>query len=633
MFIPAQRVSTQRRADAPQRTDMTSYAVSQIRDRHFAGHRAGAISLLFAIMIIPLLLIVGIAIDFSFYAQAQAELNLAADAAAMHAVRAMSMATSNNTTYQNAGTLAGQQWFAAQAEVVPGVTLTGTGTPLPVSVTVSYNPPTYTATVTYTGTMNTVFGRLVGIKTWPIAGTATSTISNNFVDIGIMIDNSQSMLIGATQADITSLNNMTPCAIVKTENGVTPGLGMGAYSYYLNGPTSIYGTNGPYPGNGGGSPYGYLAGLGQVLPPYTGAGKDSVPASRAYCDPGYNSGSPGLAACAYPPSFIYGANDTQYYQSGTTTNADGTKNLPGSCSNGGGANGSVGEHTPQAPCSFACHQNSDGGDYYALARSNNINLRLDVVQSAAQQVVQSMITYSPAPQSLLGVGIYTFNTTLQPVYPCTSLIACASPFGTNLSTAYSDLAICSGTQTTGCLLPPVTNDQPNTDINTVFSEAALFFKGTAGDGSTQAKAIKNLFLITDGISDWSYLGNQVVGPIDSLVANPCAQIKNQGITLYVLYTPYYPIPTWTYTQVQNPQTLAYTYPAGVILSQFVTEANPTNFPNYNANYPTDTPVQAALRACASNPAYFYTATNQADINAAMQSMLASALNSAARVTN
>jgi hypothetical protein len=42
---------------------------------------------------------------------------------------------------------------------------------------------------------------------------------------------------------------------------------------------------------------------------------------------------------------------------------------------------------------------------------------------------------------------------------------------------------------------------------------------------------------------------------------------------------------------------------------------------------------AALRSCASDPSYFYTATNQADITAAMNSMLAAALNAAARVVN
>jgi len=143
---------------------MTDHAETPPWSRRFGRDRRGTVSLLFAAMIIPLLLIVGIAVDFSFYIRASAELNLAADAAAMHAVRAMSLATMNGTTIQNAGMLAGQQWFAAQAEQVPGVTLTGTGTPIPVTVAVNYTAPTYTATVTYNGTLNTFFGRLAGVE-------------------------------------------------------------------------------------------------------------------------------------------------------------------------------------------------------------------------------------------------------------------------------------------------------------------------------------------------------------------------------------------------------------------------------------------------------------------------------------
>jgi hypothetical protein len=143
-----------------------------------------------------------------------------------------------------------------------------------------------------------------------------------------------------------------------------------------------------------------------------------------------------------------------------------------------------------------------------------------------------------------------------------------------------------------------------------------------------------MFIITDGISDWPVNGSQVVGPIDQLVAAPCQQLKNQGFTIYVLYTPYWPLPTWTYSYGVQPASPAGTYPSGLTLQNYVTENDPTTFPNYNPNLPApDTPVQAALRACASDPSYFYTATNQSDITAALNSMLSSALNSAARVVN
>jgi Flp pilus assembly protein TadG len=590
----------------------------------FAAARRGALSILLATMIIPLLLIVGIAVDFSFYVEAQAELNLAADAAAMHAVRAMSMATANSTTYQNAGLLAGEQWFAAQAEQVPGVQLTGTGTPIPVTITTSYTAPTFTATVTYQGTINTIFGHLAGIKTWPIAGTATASISDNFVDIAILIDNSQSMLIGATSSDIAAMDAATPCAVVTaTTSGALPGQPIEDYTYWLNGIQYVNGS--PFPWQQ--QTLGYLA--GETLPTYTGVNGAAPSPSTQFCDPNY------IPGCAYPPGILYGSTG-QYYLSKATGS-----NKVGACNNGGGAPGAAGPNTPQAPCAFACHQNTNGGDFYALARSttntttgNKVQLRLDVVQAAAQSVITQMEQYSPSPQTLLGIGLYTFNSSFQPLYPCTTTTGCSTQFGTNLATAYSDLAICSGTQTTGCLLPPITSDSPNTDIADSFSQAATFLAGTAGTGASQSKAIKNLFIITDGISDWpSGSAAQVVGPIDQLVVNPCQQLKNQGFSVYVLYTPYYPLPTWTYSLGVNGASPVGTYPGGYTLQNFVTMANSTTFADYNANYSTDTPVMAALRACASDPAYFYTATNQADITAALNAMLSSALNASARVIN
>jgi hypothetical protein len=166
--------------------------------------------------------------------------------------------------------------------------------------------------------------------------------------------------------------------------------------------------------------------------------------------------------------------------------------------------------------------------------------------------------------------------------------------------------------------------------------------------------VKNLFIITDGISDWPVDGTgtpvgfsgvntpqagwQVVGPMDQLVVKPCDALKASGITVYVLYTPYQPLPTWTYSSTNNkysePVGVNY-YPGSVTLQSYVTEADPSTFPDYTAasSEAGDTPVQAALRACASQPSYFYTAIDAADIKTALDAMLAQALNSAARVTD
>jgi hypothetical protein len=406
---------------------------------------------------------------------------------------------------------------------------------------------------------------------------------------------------------------------------------MQAYSYYFNG------LNNPY----GQGPIGYYyyqnaAGqyVPQTLPPAAG------PTAGMQCDPNL------IGGCAYPPSIIYqGASQPLLLKQASG------QNLAGACNNNGGAPGAAGPNTPQAPCAFACHQNANGGDWYAEARSLGVKLRLDVVQQAAQSLLQTMQTYSKPPQTLLNVGIYTFNSSLQPVYPCQSLTGCGSPFGSDLTTASNDLNVCTSGETSGCLLPPVTLDQPNTNYPNVFTQAAAFLAGTAGNGLSPTTAFKNLFIITDGVSDWNVDANnqpvgvnangapnggvrQVVGPLDQLIVQPCSALKQAGFTIYVLYTPYQPLPTWTYSYTANPALPAgvESYPAGQTLQNFVTEADPTTFPDYNAQY-ADTPIQAALRACATSPNGFYTANDPTDINNALQQMLAAALNSAAQVTN
>jgi Flp pilus assembly protein TadG len=394
--------------------------------------RRGGVSLLFATVLFPLLLSLGIGVDVSFYIQAQAELDLAADVAAMHAARAMTRAASNGTTYANAGILAGQQWFAAQAEQVPGVTLTGQGTPLPVTVTVSYAPPTYTATVSYAGRLNTFFGRMAGMGWWPIAGTATSSARNNFVDIAMLLDASPSMW-------------MRDRAAVR----------------------------------------------------------------------------------------------------------------------------------PAEP-------------------------RFGLVQSAARQVIQAMIDYSPPPQTLFGIGLYTFSSDLQPLYPCRSASFCATPFGSSLNTALADLSTCATGQAGLCLSMPVAPAGDDAaDFPSVFMQAARFLAGTAGNGATPATAYKNLFIVTSGRSFPDQDGVPGAGPIGLLVADPCQGLKDQGMTVYVLYTP----------TLMGP-------------------AQPAADPKYLAS-----PIAAALQACASRPAYFHYATDAAGINSAMQSMLATALNPAGRLTH
>ena len=112
------------RGPAPsRRSRATSNARSSRIWGAFARDRSGVIAIMFALLMVPLIIVVALSVDFSFYIVSQAQLNLAADAAAMHAVRVASQYYVDNTTTVAAaeaqGITAGQQWFAAQAGNAP----------------------------------------------------------------------------------------------------------------------------------------------------------------------------------------------------------------------------------------------------------------------------------------------------------------------------------------------------------------------------------------------------------------------------------------------------------------------------------------------------------------------------------
>ena len=68
-----------------------------------------------------------------------------------------------------------------------------------------------TVTVSYTATSQNAFGGILHQSTWPINGssTASSSVLPN-IDFYLLLDNSPSMAIGATTADINTLVANTP---------------------------------------------------------------------------------------------------------------------------------------------------------------------------------------------------------------------------------------------------------------------------------------------------------------------------------------------------------------------------------------------------------------------------------------
>ena len=352
--------------------------------------RRAAVAVISAISLVPLSMAVGLATDYSFYVASRAQINIAADAAALHAVRVASQAYASKSAspVKNkdcnggndvnnkgvgspgcsgaAGELAGQQWFTAQLGSL------GNATVLPSDVTVnvvySASPSSFTATVTYAGTVPTNFMKLFQRASWPISGTASSVVSNSYVEVLMLLDNSPSMLLGATTADVLAMQAATPCSQQALNSNSQD--------------MSFYSWN--YPSN-----FGYVTRKSaDPLPPPPPGG--SVTGS---CDASF-TGDPSAtqSLCSYPTSKI------RTNASGQCTTASGVISGGGLvtyCSNGMDANGNCASgstlktvaNVPQAPCGFACHNDAGGNDYFGLARTLNppVTLRLDVVQKRGRQ--------------------------------------------------------------------------------------------------------------------------------------------------------------------------------------------------------------------------------------------------------
>jgi len=637
------------------------------------GRRA-TVSLLFATALVPLLMLVGLAIDFGFYTEAQEQLNMAADASAMHAVRVAIQLLQNGASQSAAlagGQEAGTQWFAAQLGNVPKAQAAFNPSCSPTgpiaggvdSYCVTMPPITanqVTAQVNYSGVITTNFGRLfpdswAAWPNWGITGAATAVISTQtYNQFNFLIDDSSSMTIAATTAGITRMEQLTPCSTqalqvqaVSAQPLMDPFPGTYSWFYDANGNLD---NNSPYfaPGGKPGTkiPYGY--GIFQYNSPsnktlYT---NEIVPppSSSGECDPRFSTNAvPGgyESECFYVPARVPDPPN-QISLIPPLTSA-------GYCTNNGGGTdtqlnaqgtGTITvQNVPQAPCAFACHtaaptiagDDATSPDYYGLARANNIQLRFDVIQQALvgvggggnalqQAVFPTLETYARKEGNVnsFTVGVYYFDAAVSnPVPPVV-------PSGTQTSLSLLQAAQSAVEK----IQTPITQDFADTNVPLALQTLLSYYQtsGNVGNGSLPTAPKQNLFIVTDGMQDYvatlpagaacastpteteTPVGTQcrIQGAVDPTL---CDQIKALGVTIYVVYTPYNPLPNPYY--LNNDQRLA-----EPISNSLISQG-----------------LQACATPSTATNTYYLGAQNQAQISAALNTFLLEALDPAGRLTN
>jgi Flp pilus assembly protein TadG len=291
---------------------------------------------------------------------------------------------------------------------------------------------------------------------------------------------------------------------------------------------------------------------------------------------------------------------------------------------------------PRSSCAFACHQhtfNSSGqitgddvNDNYHVAKANGVTLRIDVLRTATQQLTQTAAS-TETMSNQFAMAVYTFSDTFQTIAPLsTSMPTVASNAATiDLAYAYWDAR----------------------DAQTSFDTALSYMNGimpNAGNGTSLASPLEFMFLVTDGVEDApvssssgsgdpadppsSYLpannkanianslsGNVNSGRLIDLIktdgTSMCTTIKNRGIKIAVLYTPYMPVTS------------------NGFYNQWIASSPLNNNNLVNPNDPTDPAsngIGQALKACAS-PGFYYQVTPTGGIAAAMQALFQKAVSS------
>jgi Flp pilus assembly protein TadG len=174
--------------------------------------------MIFGLMLIPLIGLLGLAVDYSQANRVKTALDAALDAAVLAAATTTSQYIQSKQTPTNdpttaaeqAGQAAGLQVFAATISTLAPLVKDATGSaqaalPIP-TITVGRVGLTLSATGSYDAATKNLFGEIFGDQVWPITGTSQAALSlPKYQNIYFLLDNSQSMGIASSQQDQTNL--------------------------------------------------------------------------------------------------------------------------------------------------------------------------------------------------------------------------------------------------------------------------------------------------------------------------------------------------------------------------------------------------------------------------------------------
>jgi Flp pilus assembly protein TadG len=167
---------------------------------HLARDRKANVAVMFAVMMVPCIYLLGMTLDYTQAVRKRSQLNAALDAAVIAAVTP-SMMSQNNTVAITTAT----NVFNATANSLPGLSNQAA-----LNITITNVGLVRTVSASYTAATTNNFPILLGAPAWPINGTSSASASGApNINFYLLLDDSPSMAIAGTPADITTMVNHT----------------------------------------------------------------------------------------------------------------------------------------------------------------------------------------------------------------------------------------------------------------------------------------------------------------------------------------------------------------------------------------------------------------------------------------
>ncbi|WP_018902355.1 VWA domain-containing protein [Rhizobium sp. 2MFCol3.1] len=178
----------------------------------FVADRSGNVGMITALLTVPLVGAAGLSVDFSHALSVRAQLQAAADAAAVGAIAQSSDAVATAMTMTGNGPI---PIAKTDAHNIFFSQMSGETGNLPVDLTIDVTKTSNTlnSTVSFSAAVSTSFMQILGQTSMKISGTATAQYQTaSFMDFYMLLDNTPSMGVGATADDVSKLQAKTGCA-------------------------------------------------------------------------------------------------------------------------------------------------------------------------------------------------------------------------------------------------------------------------------------------------------------------------------------------------------------------------------------------------------------------------------------